>query len=97
MPSELVPIDVRHAPPLAELVEEVRVTRKPRRLVRGDEDVALIVPAPPARRRRRTNAVDAADDAAFLASAGSWQDVDPDALLATIYESRRSSRPPVDL
>ena len=97
MASERAPIDIRHAPPLAELVEEVRATRKPRRLVRDDEDVALLVPAPPARRRRPAKAVSAADDAAFLASAGSWQDVDTDALLADIAEGRRSSRPPVDL
>ena len=37
----------------------------------------------------------AADYDAFLASAGSWADVDTDAFLKDIYESRKSSRPPV--
>ena len=34
---------------------------------------------------------------AFRAAAGSWADVDTDAFLGDIYESRKSSRPPVDL
>jgi hypothetical protein len=96
MTSELAPIDVRHAPPLAELVEEVRATRKPRRLVRDDEDVALLVPAPPAP-RRRGRVPSQEDYEAFLASAGGWQDEDTDVLIERIYESRRSSRPPVEL
>lgn len=37
------------------------------------------------------------EDASFLAAAGSWSDVDVDKLLKDIYESRQSSRPPVDL
>jgi hypothetical protein len=39
----------------------------------------------------------AEDDEAFLSAAGSWSDVDIDEFLKDIYESRRSSRPPVDL
>lgn len=34
---------------------------------------------------------------AFLASAGSWKDVDTDQLIENIYAGRKSSRPPVDL
>lgn len=45
------------------------------------------------RRRHKTRA----DYEAFLASAGSWADVDIDAFLRDIYDSRRSSRPPVEL
>jgi hypothetical protein len=95
MTSELAPIDIREVPELARLVDEVRASGKPRRLVAGEEEVALLVPARPTTRRR--TAVSPADDAAFLASAGSWQDMDTDTLLTDIYESRRSSRPPVDL
>jgi hypothetical protein len=95
MASELAPIDIRQIPELARLVDEVRASRKPRRIMRDDEEVALLVPVRPATRRR--TAVTPEDDAAFLASAGSWQDVDTDTLLTGIYESRRSSRPPVDL
>jgi hypothetical protein len=34
---------------------------------------------------------------AFRAAAGSWADVDTDVFLEDIYESRKSSRPPVAL
>lgn len=37
------------------------------------------------------------DYQAFLAAAGSWKDVDTDRLIADIYESRESSRPPVEM
>ncbi len=96
MASELAPIDISSMPDLARLADEVRSTKKSRVLRRNNEDVALLVPATPAK-RRRAKAVSPADDAAFLASAGSWKDVDTDALLTDIYESRRSSRPPVEL
>ena len=96
MASELAPIDISSMPDLARLADEVRSTKKPRLLRRNNEDIALLVPATPAR-RRRAKTISPADDAAFLASAGSWNDVDTDALLTDIYESRRSSRPPVDL
>ncbi|MGE0541324.1 MAG: hypothetical protein AB7R89_14215 [Dehalococcoidia bacterium] len=46
MTRELAPIDIRQIPELARLVDEVRASRKPRRIVRDDEDVALLVPAP---------------------------------------------------
>ena len=96
MANELAPIDISSMPDLARLADEVRSTKKPRVLRRNNEDIALLVPATPAT-RRRTKTVSPADDVAFLASAGSWKDVDTDALLTDIYESRRSSRPPVDL
>ena len=97
MTNEVTPIDITSMPDVARLAEEVRTTRRPRLLRRNNEDVALLVPTTPAAPHRRRKATPAADDAAFLASAGSWQDVDTDALLTDIYESRRSSRPPVDL
>ena len=37
------------------------------------------------------------DDQAFLSAAGGWSDVNIDEFLQDIYESRRSSRPPVEL
>jgi hypothetical protein len=95
MTSELAPIDIRQIPELARLVDEVRTARKSRRIVRDGEELALLVPIRPITRRRK--AVTSADDAAFLASAGSWQDVDTGTLLTDIAESRRSSRLPVDL
>jgi len=52
-----------------------------------------LVPKP---RHRRVQ--DPADIDAFLSAAGTWRDVDTDALVRDIVESRRlSSRPPVEL
>lgn len=97
MARELSPLDLTRLPDLLHLAEEVCNTRLPRRLRRGDEDIAMLVPATPRRRRRIAGTLSNADIDAFLASAGSWKDVDTDALVAGIYESRRSSRPPVQL
>lgn len=48
MATELTPIDVRQVPELAHLVDEVRTTRKPRRITRDNEDLAVLVPVPTA-------------------------------------------------
>jgi hypothetical protein len=48
----------------------------------------------PARRLRKKTK---ADYEAFRSSAGSWRDEDVDTFIKNVYESRRSSRPPVDL
>jgi hypothetical protein len=59
------------------------------------ELVALRPLAPPKLRRRKKTK---ADYAAFLASAGSWHDVDTEELIKHIYKSRSiSTRPPVEL
>jgi antitoxin (DNA-binding transcriptional repressor) of toxin-antitoxin stability system len=59
MASELTPVDIRRAPDLASLVEEVRASGKPRRIMRDDEEIARLVPVNPGRRRgRRTSATD---------------------------------------
>ena len=97
MASERNAVDVSDAPELLRLAEEVHRTRRPCLLRRGDADLAVLVPAPPARRRRAAQPSAQEDLDAFLSSAGSWKDVDTDKLIADIYESRRSSRPPVEL
>ena len=62
---------------------------------RAGEDVAIVKPM---RARRRGRRKTAADRAAFRSAAGGWADVDTDALVETLYESRsQSSRPPVNL
>ena len=58
MATELTPVDIGAMPELIRLVEEVRASGHPRRLRRAGEDVALLVPAPsaPKRRAKRTPA-----------------------------------------
>jgi hypothetical protein len=49
MMHEPAAIDVSTMPELARLVDEVHRTQQPRRLRRGSVDLAVLVPAPPAR------------------------------------------------
>ena len=98
MTRELTPIDISHVPDLVRLVEEVTTSGKPRVLRRDSEDVAILMPLRPTIGRRKPSKKTEADHEAFLASAGSWADVDTDKLLEDIYESRRTpDRPPVEL
>lgn len=96
MMHEPRPIDVTTLPELEKLAEEVHATGTPRVLRRADEDLALLVPVTKTRRRRRPKTI--ADYEAFRRAAGSWKDIDTDALFAEIYASRRRPfRPPVEL
>jgi hypothetical protein len=78
-------LDVSQTPELLRIAEEVRRTQQPRLLQRGRQKLALVVPLPPVRSRRRRVYTEA-DDQAFLQSAGGWADVDTE-----------RSRPPVEL
>jgi len=97
MAKELKRIDIGHVPELLRIVDEVRATNEPRVLRRDSEDVAILLPAKPARRRAgRTKTK--ADHEAFLASAGSWKGlVEAEEFTAYVNERRRSSRPTVEL
>jgi hypothetical protein len=94
-------IDISDLPEVARLAEEVRQSRTPRELRRGDEVIARIVPATPLRAttptQRRGKQITEEDRAAFLASAGSWSDVDIEKFKADLSESRRTSRPRAEL
>jgi hypothetical protein len=48
MATELTPLDIRQVPELAALVEEVRTTRKRRRILRDNEEIAILMPPAPA-------------------------------------------------
>lgn len=99
MARELSPIDITDDPELLRLAEEVRRTGLPRLLRREDEDVAVLSPVANLGRRgaKKRKAYTKADDDAFLSAAGAWHDFDVDAFLEHNEESRRMSRPPVEL
>ena len=97
MTAELTPIDIRHVPELAPLVEEVRVTRTPRRITRDNEDIALLVPVAPPARRQRTAPTPAAIEAA-IALAGAWRDqLDPETFKRERRVLQVDDKPPVEL
>lgn len=50
MSKEIQPINVSDVPELLRIAEEVRASGRPRLLRRDDEDLAMLVPAPPVRR-----------------------------------------------
>ncbi len=99
MAKELKRIDIENVPELLRIVDEMRSTNEPRVLRRGSEDVAILLPARTARRRRATRSRTKADHEAFVASAGGWKGlIDADEFVAYIYERRRSyNRPSVEL
>ena len=99
MAAELTPIDIRQAPELAALVEEVHTTRKPRRIVRDDEDVAVLMPAPTATRRRLKDwRPSAAALEAALATFGTLKDnIDPEEFKRQRRELQIDDKPPRSL
>jgi len=77
-----------------------RSTGRPRVLRRDGGNLAMIVPLPLKRSRRRIKReLTEQDIADFRAAAGGWADLDVDRFLADVYTSRdlASTRPPVDL
>lgn len=99
MQREVKHIDISNVPELMRIVEEMLASRQPRILSRDDEDVAVLMPVAsppePTVQQEKTGA----DYEAFLSAAGSWNGlIDPDKLIADIYESRKlSKKPPVEL
>ena len=97
MAHELKSIDITGIPELVELAREVGRTKQPTLLRAKSEKLAVLFPAGGHERRART-AKTRADMDAFLSAAGTWSDIDTDALVRDIADARRrSSRPPVEL
>ena len=89
MVSDYAPIDITEAPPLAELVEEVYRTKRPRVLRRANEDVAIIAPV---KRSVRQVSKGFSEDDPFWEVVGIGQTAEPtniaehkDAYLAEAY------------
>jgi hypothetical protein len=98
MARDLRSIDITNLPELRDLIAQLAESNEPRILRAGSEDLAILLPVRTVRRRRQRRPRTQADYEAFLASAGGWSElVDTEQLEAHIAESRRSSRPPVEL
>ncbi len=71
MTTDPTPIDISNMPDLMRLVKEVEATKKPRKLVRNNKPVAVLMPTPtsplPKKKRTKTEA----DYEAFRAAFGS--------------------------
>ena len=83
---------------IARVFERVTGAKETVVVERENGTAAVLKPLAARRSPRARRVVTEADWEAFLSSAGGWQDLDTDKLVANIYESRRiSSRPPVEL
>jgi hypothetical protein len=106
MASEAHAVELAEIGDLAALVAEVRRSRRPRILRQDGEDVAVLVPAlnsglsrsHVAHLRPPTAAEVARSRVGIEASAGSWKDVDAEALKRDLRRQRDLvTRPPVEL
>ncbi len=96
MNREILHQDVTDNPELARLAEEVKATRQPRYLEKDGKRLAKVTPVAPKKRVPRE--MTAADRQAFLSSAGAWVGlVDGEQMKRDLAESRRLTRPPVEL
>ena len=83
------PIDISNMPELVRIAEEVEATKTPRELKRQNKTVAVIMPATPAT-PSKTHTWEQTQK-----TFGSWNDVDADAMIATIYRWRSVGSRPV--
>ena len=91
----LIDLTQLQMPELARLAQEVRRTQLPIVLRENGEDVAVLSPAKPARRRKGKTVTDADSEAALAAS---WVGlVDPETLKRELDAARSDDRPPVEL
>jgi hypothetical protein len=98
MLKNLPAIDITNHPDLLRLAEEVNATKSPRKLMRENETLAVVMPVGTTLPSKKKRAKTKADYEAFKAAAGSWKDMDVEKFKADIYASRRlSTRPPVKL
>ncbi len=72
MPEAYKPIDISNDPELLKLAEEVHTTHEPRILRRDDEDLAVLMPAGPKRRRKGKSAKDLELSARQLVAGRMW-------------------------
>jgi hypothetical protein len=96
MVQEAERFDISNMPDLVRLAEEVARTRKPRLLTRGEEEVALLSPARP--KRRKKVVMTPAQRNAVLSSIGGWVGlVDPEQLKRDLDAARGDHSPPIAL
>jgi hypothetical protein len=93
MAESIGSLDVVGNPDLMRIADEVNVSRASRLLRLNGHPIAKIVPVDADESRAGKPTAD--DIAAFRSAAGSWSDIDADALKECIYRAREEgTRPP---
>ena len=92
MSSNLPTIDISNSPELIRLAEEVITTGEDRILNRNGKPMVVVKPVSLVKKVKKKNTT------AFLASLGTWKDIDIDTMIKNIYKarekgSRSTSRP----
>jgi hypothetical protein len=95
MAEHIDPIDIGNTPELVRLAEDVHRSHRARIPRRDGEDLAMIVPLPPAGTPQFKKPT-VADLEAFRSAAGSWSDIDTDVLIERIYRAREEGTRPAD-
>lgn len=96
MVCELAPIDIGQVSDLASLVEEVRATRRPRRIMRDGEELAVLTPPGGRRRSRKDWRPSPEALAAALATFGTWRDhIDPEEFKRQRRDLQIDDKPPL--
>src|SRR5437660_4854732 len=93
MTTDPTPIDISNMPDLLRLVQDVEATKKPRKLVRNNKPVAVLIPTNTSLSPKKERPKTKADYEAFRSAFGSWSDVDTVTLLKNIYADRRKTNP----
>ncbi len=85
MARELQELEVSNIPDVLRLAEEVRTSNQPRLLTRADEQLAVIMPVPPARKRVRRSGIITRDDP-FVRTAGTGRSGIPGGISGRKYD-----------
>jgi hypothetical protein len=91
-----VRVDIATHPDLERLAGEVVRTQTPHIITRDDEDLVILSPAVP-KRRRPSKRPSQADIEAALATLGTWTDLDAEKFLRELDGARSDNSSPVKL
>ena len=94
--THIIPIDISSSPDLVRLAEEVAATKKSRLLRVSGENVAILTPLKPTKRRETKSEKTLGEDKRFRLGVGAWKDIDAREMIAKIYRWRaEGSRPAI--
>ncbi len=93
--TSIIPIDISNNPEILSLVKEVASTKKSRLLRISGENVALLTPVKPTKKRRTKPEKTLGEYDRFLLGVGAWKDINAEEMsIGEIYEGAFSYADP---
>ncbi|SRR6266436_2634678 len=92
--TSIIPIDISNNPEILSLVKEVASTKKSRLLRISGENVALLTPVKPTKKRRTKPEKTLGEYDRFLLGVGAWKDINAEEMIAKIYRWREEGSKP---